>query len=455
MIVIGVGMSVHKTDGVARFERFCEENGLDFMILGEGMEWSGGDMEKGPGGGQKINELKAALEGIDNKLIIFCDTFDLFPVSGPKEIYAKYQSLCPNNEILFASEIYCWPDRHVAEDYPPVSTVYKYLNSGSFMGYRDDIIEMISGTEIDNTEDDQRYYTRKYLESNGSVKLDSGCQIFQALNGAYDHISVHKSRVYNSYTSSYPIFIHGNGLSKLHLNMIENYVGDVDINSTLLHDRSNTTTNAGVFVAMFIDDIDASYFSEFCDSMRSLQKANSRSVFYAYGKNPEDHDIGRLNSMDIPLDHISDNRYSCYADFIESGCEYLCTIDQKCIIKNPDTIDILIGCTDRTHRIISPMLRLAGDSWYANFWGALDSNKYYKRSDDYASLINRKLTGIWNVPYVSGIILFTRDIIMNWDLTKSNIFDSDPEMKLCENIRNYTLFMYMINTHDYGYIARD
>lgn len=63
-----------------------------------------------------------------------------------------------------------------------------------------------------------------------------------------------------------------------------------------------------------------------------------------------------------------------------------------------------------------------GGKLFSNFWGALDSNGYYARSEDYIELIDGKRVGVWNVPYVSGAMLinsekvgfrFSLDLCMN------------------------------------------
>lgn len=249
ILVLGIGVSIHKTDGVLRFEHFCNAFNLPYKILGEGKVWRGGNMFVGSGGGQKINEIMEVIKPMDNKLIIMCDTFDLFPIAGKEEIIAKFKQLAKPGQILFTSEVFCWPDESLAERHP-ISLIlnssdkainkYKFLNSGGIMGYRDDIYNLITDTDagtnnsstdsfiIRDNDDDQLFFTRKYLkmigEPSNKIVLDTKCEVFQAVNGCSDDLVIHRNRIYNKYTDSYPIFIHGNGPAKCHVNSYENYI---------------------------------------------------------------------------------------------------------------------------------------------------------------------------------------------------------------------------------------
>ena len=254
ILVLGIGVSIHKNDGVLRFEKFCKHYGLDYQIIGEGKQWMGGDMANGTGGGQKINEILNVIQTMENRLIILCDTFDLLPIAGPAEILDKFHLLCKNDQVLFSSEVFCWPDKHLSTAYPLVNSKYKYLNSGSIMGYRDQIYNLIKNGNIKDNDDEQRFFTLKYL-SGENIILDHKCEIFQAINGATNDIVLHKNRIYNKYTNSYPIFIHGNGSSKLFLNYLENYIEPDPLKkyTVSLYKNYKIENEPKVFFALYID----------------------------------------------------------------------------------------------------------------------------------------------------------------------------------------------------------
>lgn len=451
LLILGIGVSVHKTDGVLRFEHYCKAYGLEYRILGDGKIWQGGDMSVGTGGGQKINEVLEAIENMDNKLIILCDTFDLFPLAGKNEILEKFNKLCKPDEILFSSEIYCWPDEKLKISYPTVNTKYKYLNSGCIMGYRNNIYQLIKNDNVQNNDDDQLFFTLKFL-SGEKIVLDYNCELFQTLSDTKDDMVIHKNRLYNKYTNSYPILIHGNGASKLFLNHIENYIEPYPLMSysyTLVKNLK-LLFEPKVFFALFINsskDIEINLL------FKNIQNINYQNrEIYIYDKQ---NDLQIMQLANIFGFIYKGNMTTYYFDdFKNSNCEYYFLLEQKCIITKKNILYELLPYCKGYHRIISPLLHSKNNNLFTNYWGALDNNGYYKRASDYIEIIENQKRGLWNAPYVSGAIIIHRDIIINWDLLKPNKF-TDNDMQLCCNLRKYTLFMYMANFNDYGYLADD
>jgi hypothetical protein len=448
LLVLGIGVSEHKTDGVLRFEHFCRIFGLDYRILGDGKIWKGGDMAAGTGGGQKINEVIEAIENLDNKLILLCDTFDLFPLARPNEIVEKFNELCDKNYVLFSSEVFCWPNTKLSKKYPQINSKYRYLNSGSIMGYRDDIYKLIKNGSIKDNDDDQLFFTLKYL-SGEKIVLDHKCQLFQAINGSKDDLIVHKNRLYNKYTSSYPVFIHGNGPAKLFLNYVENY-----IESEPFHDYSCTINTSyllnnqpAVFFALYGDSSQWYSFKSLICNANEINYQNKK--IFVYDK--RDDSEGEKYAQQFGYAYKPNISTYVFDDFKNSGCSYYFLLEQRCTISKFDILHELIPYCKNYHRIISPMLKSERKSSYTNFWGALDSNGYYSRSDDYYELVGREKIGLWNVPYVTGAILFSCEIIENFEIMRPNRF-SDIDMCLCFNLRRDTLFMYMANFNEYGYI---
>jgi hypothetical protein len=456
LLVLGIGVSPWKNDGVMRFEHFCNLFGLEYKIIGDGKIWHGGDMFAGTGGGQKINEILEAIENMDNKLIIICDTFDLFPLAGKEEIIKKFNTLCGQNDVLFSSEVYCWPDEKLSNSYPKSDTKYKYLNSGSIMGYRDNIYHIVKNATIEDNDDDQLYFTSKYLShklSGEKIVLDHKCELFQALNGCKNDIVIHKNRLYNRYTNSYPVFAHGNGPAKLFLNHIENY-----LETRLLGDYSYTINNEHelisqpkIFFALYINSDLRDEFVEFVDGVANIKYQNK--IIFVYDKVNNDNIKNLVKQLGYT--YVPNIQTYIFTDFNDSDCQYYFLLEQRCIITKRDVLHELVPLCNGYHRIIAPLLNCKTTQLYSNFWGALDSNGYYLRSDDYIGLVERHIRGLWNVPHIFGAILFARDIIQKWDIMRNNKYGNDIDMRLCYNLRKDTLFMYMANLNFYGYVAQN
>ncbi|AQN68069.1 hypothetical protein [Saudi moumouvirus] len=446
ILILGIGVSPNKNDGVLRFETYCKSFNLPYKIVGDGKIWNGGDMSAGAGGGQKVNELLQVLNEVnENKLLIVCDTFDLFPVSGVEEIYEKYKKLCNGNKsIIFSSEVYCWPDKNLANFYPLTESKYKYLNSGSFMGYRDDLHKLVSNI-LDN-DDDQLYYTKKFLQGENII-LDHNCQLFQAINGCKSDLIVHKNRIFNKYTKSYPIFIHGNGPSqtKTFLNHLENYIEPL-----LLTDipKVINTLEPKVFIALYVDTSSLNDFTQFFENIKKIDYDNNQIYVYDKFKNDQIEQLINLLGFVYKSNIIS---YE-FDDFINSKCDYYCLMEQNYVITKTTFLKEIIPLFNNHHRIISPLLMSKNNSCFTNFWGSLDDKGYYERSEDYLSLVAREKIGLWNVPYISGVIIFDKSVILNWNLKQYDNYKNDRDMNLCFNLRKYTLFMYMCNLDNYGFI---
>lgn len=450
LLILGIGVSMHKTDGVLRFEDFCKSYGLNYQIVGEGKEWRGGDLAISAGGGQKINELLGAIENLENQLIIVCDTFDLIPVAGEKEILDKYHSICTNNQVLFSSETVCWPDKNLASVYPSVNTKYKYLNSGSFMGYRDDIYRMICDGNILDNDDDQLYFSLKYIQGE-KIILDHSCHIFQAINAVADDLSIHRNRIYNKYTNSYPIFLHGNGPAKLHLNRFENYlVSNIRKNNTFTTVTKYKLENQPkIFFALYIDSNKMDQYHQFIKSVLEIDYDNKE--IHIYDKNRNINIQVATKEMNYHYYHNISNYQMDH--FLETDCEYYFLLEQQCIIIKKDILHELIPKFSAYQRIISPLLVHQEKNTFSNFWGSINNSGYYQRSSDYFDLLERNKVGLWNVPHVSGAILMDRSVISNFNLVnKQRKYGNDNDMNLCYYCRRETVFLYMINMHQYGYL---
>lgn len=467
LMILGIGVSPHQNDGAIRFAVFCERYGLEYKVLGEGKVWQGGSMHDNTGGGQKIIELLDAIKEMDNRLIVFCDTFDLFPIAGEKEIVEKYHRLCPANEVLCTAEVFCWPDSKLSEIYPQTETKYRFLNSGGIIGYRDDIYRLIVNANIKHNDDDQLYFTHKYLDirPDSCIRLDHTCEIFQTLCGVTEDIHVsrgrnHHHRICNTYTGTFPVFIHGNGEAKTHLNHLENYLDtnpkftdSTSFVSQILENPQPVLDNQSlphVFCALYIDSSQPLHLKTFLRAF--LQIDYSTKTVYLYDRTGNsDTELVALTLNAVYRPHIQGYYFD---DFRKSDCDYYFALEQNCVMTNPLVLKKLVVVCNQHHRVISPLLSKKEDSLVTNFWGAVDGNGYYAQSSDYVELAKRAHRGIWNCMYVRGAILMEKSIVRDWDLHKANRHQAeDYDMQLCYNLRRFTIFMYMMNVDSYGYLA--
>jgi|GEM_PF-917101 len=223
-IVLSVGTDPTHL-GFLRFVNSCTANDIPFYILGQGQPWRGGDMTNDPGGGQKVNFLKAGLVELRNAfpdifanlLVLFTDCYDVCVVASVDEILRKYTVF--QGKIVFSTEVSCWPDSELSTQYPlaPDNSPFRYLNSGGFIGPATDILDLINTTSIRDNEDDQRYYTNFFLnprstETHKGLTLDYRCEIFQTLNHIPEgSVDCSSPRPRNNFFNTEPCFFHANG----------------------------------------------------------------------------------------------------------------------------------------------------------------------------------------------------------------------------------------------------
>ena len=118
-------------------------------------------------------------------------------------------------------------------------------------------------------------------------------------------------------------------------------------------------------------------------------------------------------------------------------------------LDNPDVIrDLLIY----NRPFIAPVVS-KHNSMRSNFWGALASNGFYARSDDYIDIVTRKVFGMWNVPYVGGGYLIHKNLFNKLDFFYNT--NVDPDMSLSEKMRDSGVFMYVTNEKEYGHLVDD
>lgn len=184
----------------------AEHYGIAITNLGEGVEWGGTDMT-GPGGGHKINLLKRYISDLpDHHVVLFVDGYDVFFAGDLDTITKRYFGF--GRKVLFAAESVLWPDKKIL--HPLSETKYRFLNSGVFMG-EVAALRAILSDRIENWEDDQLYYQKKFLSGNFDIGLDYECYVFQCHEPAMERMN---DLLRNPITQCCPRIYHGNGGSE-------------------------------------------------------------------------------------------------------------------------------------------------------------------------------------------------------------------------------------------------
>uniref|UniRef100_A0A8C2D6E5 Procollagen-lysine,2-oxoglutarate 5-dioxygenase 1 n=1 Tax=Cyprinus carpio TaxID=7962 RepID=A0A8C2D6E5_CYPCA len=425
-----------ETDGFRRFLRSAKHFNYTIKVLGGGETWEGGDYMSPPGGGQKVRLLKSALEDIqeENKVILFVDSYDVIFSSGPKELLKKFQQA--KHRVVFSAETLIWPDRHLEDKHPHVREGKRFLGAGGFIGYAPNLKKMVSDWSGADSDSDQLYFTKIYINPEKRVSVRN---------------------------------VNANHFLILQINYLGNYIPNLwtfETGCTICNENLRPLSGLqseypGVVIGIFIQQ-PTPFVTVFFERLLNLKYPKNRIQLFIY--NQESHhephvrtfleyheseyqgvkligpeeDIDPVTSRNIGFDMCRDN----------IDCEYFFSIDVDVVLKNEDTLRILI---ELNKPFIAPMMTKPGRLW-TNFWGALSADGYYARSEDYVDIVQGHRVGLWNVPYVSHIFLIKADALRT-DLKDPDLFESatlDPDMAFCSKVRNKGVFMFVTNMHTYG-----
>lgn len=473
-----ITVATEETDGFLRYKKSVETFDLDLKVFGMNEDWLGGDVRVTTGGAHKLNLLKRGLEEYKNRenlVLFFTDSYDVIFAANKEEILSKF--VATKSNLVVSAESTVWPDRTLKNKYPEVTNGYPYLCSGGIIGYAPTYYQILNLFQGQDTDDDQLFYTKIYLNqtlrNELKISLDHTAELVQNLNFARDDVDIVEveelSRLKNEVYNTLPCVIHGNGPSKITLNRISNYVPknwhsdygcrQCDVN---LLDLSSYEILPLIQIAVFIPQ-PVPFLTEFFDKLSKLDYPKSRINIFIYNQVDEAEKAvhyfmltkrNEYNKIDDinPHSHIDEieARNQAVNQALEDGCEYQFSVNGNVQLVNKNLLYFLMR---KNRGIIAPMLTRPNTNW-RNFWGALNSDGYYLRSVDYLSIINREKIGVWNVPYIAEAYL-VKTSILNKIIEKKDDGDLfgdyyEADMNFCEKFRDEGIFMYVTNELDFG-----
>ena len=413
------------------------------------MEWTGGDMGKGPGGCMKLRLLNEYINKLDeNDIILFSYSYDVVFLSGENEILEKYNIFDKN--IVIAAEKYCWPDKSVANKFDNTDSIYKYINIGGFIGDVKSIKSLIFGNYMDN-DDDQLLIHNNYFKNKNEIAIDYYCNIFQTSNDdIINEIKIENNRIKNIMYKTNPCHFHGNGnkIVKLNFNNLCNYLlYQNDKIYQYIGIKNCKQENKSIYIFIYIehdnyciDRIIHNLYEIDYDKSNILIHFNFRNPNYKKYKEITEYKkviytySDQLNAREESLKNCNDMKFDYYLNY-----DICCDITNNNIIKDLIKYD---------KNIICPLLKVNG-KYYSNFWGLMNKDYYYSRSFNYFDIINYKSKGCWNCCYINFMYLIKGNIIK--DIIHFYKGTQDIDINFCKNLINNNYFMYVVNEEVYGY----
>ena len=168
--------------------------------------------------GKKLKGYHRYLQQIpEDEVVLFIDAYDILILANEKTIVDKFLSM--GAPLVIAAETNCFPFSHLSSHYPLSPTKFKYLNSGSYLGYAGFIRRIYDGlSPIPDDIDDQGLLSVYFLHHPDKFLLDYTCQLFLTLYQVDKKELVLDSKnksVRSLTTESEPCLIHGNGPAKI------------------------------------------------------------------------------------------------------------------------------------------------------------------------------------------------------------------------------------------------
>ena len=199
----------------------CKENNVNINVDGIGSKWNGNK-------DKPTNFLKFLNECRDDQIVMFVDANDVIFYDNQENIKRKFLEF--NKNIVISAEKNCSPDKEISEYYPEETKneFFRYINSGSHMGYAKDLKEMLNTYNSGNncrkynqTDDsipdgyisDQRCLHKYYLENLDKIAVDHKQKIWSlAASTDRDNYDIEGyNKLYNKITNEQSSVLHTNG----------------------------------------------------------------------------------------------------------------------------------------------------------------------------------------------------------------------------------------------------
>jgi hypothetical protein len=204
----------------------AQKQGIKIDVLGLGKPYSGN--------AQKLIFMQAYLKELPpDDVVLFVDGYDVLILANEKTIMDKFLTF--NAPFVISAERNCYPYAHLASKYPESPTLFRYMNTGTYIGYVSAIQKIIENLlPIDPKKDDQALCTLDYFVHPEQYTFDYFCELFLPLCMIdADELVVNKDdmTVQCKGLKNSSCIIHGNGSSPLYqmlydylfLNKIDEY----------------------------------------------------------------------------------------------------------------------------------------------------------------------------------------------------------------------------------------
>lgn len=203
-----VTMASDNTPSLQQLKDSCTYFGHRLDVVGMGEPFSFG---------KKLRDYKKYIDSLPDGDVVLCvDGYDVLVLADEKTLMERFLSL--HAPVVCCTETNCHPYAHLAPHYPSTDSRFKYLNSGSYIGYAGALKKIFASfDDLADEVDDQGILSLYYLYFKDSICLDHEAKLFLTLlDVSAQDIEFHKERksiTYSPYATS-PLVVHGNSSGK-------------------------------------------------------------------------------------------------------------------------------------------------------------------------------------------------------------------------------------------------
>ncbi|VDK32099.1 unnamed protein product [Taenia asiatica] len=458
-----IGLRGEMDDAVERFERSIQVFGYTHTLLD--LSAYGRTTSEVPFG-RKVQALRQFIDNISAEHVLILDSHSSILLNNPADPIKQA-------ERIGADFIFVETDVNSGKNLPSGDAIFTGM-----MARTKRLKELLDGLSDDLSEDlvDEFLNMLHSALSRDStrVAIDEGSALFQIVNkdsGAYLKVRYEGDRGYvqNVHKDTVPPILIASPEGKHNLNSLSNYLvrawspetgcqicdeGKLDL-SRLSHldypviQLSVLVTEPTPFLEVFFESVANLTYPKnridlvtYCavEKQKSLVDDYVAKTSHEYRSNREI----RLPPGTRPIEAFREALSYCWEN---NGCKYLFYMEPTTQLRKVDTLEHLVS-TKRN--AIAPMMTRPGKFW-SSFWGALTDEGAYARSDDYFDIVERRQTGIWNVPLVGSSVLFSRWAVgqLQEALEDSGFLLYDiASAALLRNI-----FLFVDNRKDFGHLV--
>ena len=126
-------------------------------------------------------------------------------------------------------------------------------------------------------------------------------------------------------------------------------------------------------------------------------------------------------------------------DFLNSNEDIYLNLDSDVSINNYEFLESINDSS-----ILAPLIK-SKNALFSNFWGDIDENGFYKRSQNYINIYNQEILGTFECKYINSCFAFKKNIIRNiinfYSDNFKNEWDYDATFAYNCRINNINMFV--------------